>query len=281
MTSSLLLPRWLTVVITLLLLWLVAYQSALLLWRFFTPQPVVVTPVLSPQTPVEVQFSPLRFSLQTDQQASKTTQPADSSSADRSLPTTILTQWQLVGTYLAPNTALALIKTLQGSYVVEIGQAIENKAVLQHITQDRVVLTVAGKPVELQLADHSLVALKDHMLDYDYATPIRPGYSITNQQSVPKAHLNAFKTLAWKTIVSEGQLAYQILANNATEQALLQSYGLQVSDIILSINGQPLTPALIKLLAFEKKIKAKIKRNGTIQTIEINLMPETPENNIQ
>lgn len=267
--------RWLTVVITSFLLLVIAYQSSSLLWRFFTPEPTITPPVLSFKTPTATQFASLQFRLRPNQQPNQPTEPPHQTT--KPFPKEeFLAHWQLVGTYLDDHTAFAIIKTPYGSHLVEKGQSLaEGKAVLQQILSNRVILTVAGKQSELFLADHSIQALKDNLLDYSASTTKRPR-PIIRKPSFKNTELTLFKALLWKPLLNGDQLAYQVVANQAAERALLQRYGLLTNDIIISINQQPLTPALIDRLAFEKKIKAKVKRNGTIQTIEINLMPQTP-----
>lgn len=273
---------WFIRLVTLCLLGLLAYQAARLFWQVATPATAVSVPTLSPRKLPVATLPAVR--LTADTAVADTSSSATSN--HRSRATANLT---LTGTYLAGDSTFAIIQTPQGSRVLGRGDALADNVVVTHIDSDHVVLDNDGEVVQLSLADNTLSAVRDSTLDYT-ASVVRPALLPTtsalphaepsaksNQTTLHTASAAALwqrlQQLGWEMQTVDGQIGYKMVANTADQAALLTRFGLQSNDVVLAINEQPLTPQTLKSLSFSKKISAKIKRNATIQTIDIKLNP--------
>lgn len=276
MVQRLLHNRWLRGVVTLLLLGALAYQAARLFWLVATPTSVVSVPTLSPKPPVIPTLPAIRLS---EKSAISPTANTTSDTTLSGVSQPVSSDWTLTGTYIADSTAFAIIQTPQGNRVLGRGELLADHVVVSHIADDHVILQNAGQDITLTLADNTIAAVRDSTIGYVSPSAVRPAIQpYPRADNVGKGADNVvladlwqrFQQLSWQLVSVDGQAGYQVIADNADDTALLSRYGLQSKDVIMAINGQPLSPQTLKSLSFSKKISAKIKRNATIQTIEIN-----------
>lgn len=263
--------RFFSITVTVFLLAVLAHQCARVFWRVTAPAPTIKAPEISVASPsLPAWLSQLNLSSAKATIHGKYPKNALSSTANN-----ISQAWRLKGVYAEAGDSIAIIQTDNASRVVEVGDIVEKGYIVTAITSNQVTLANDSDPVVLNLSSRHLDALAENTFGHQLP-PSDPAIAPPLTAKVPGV---AFKESAWlqhlliKPRLENGQPAFEVAADNATGEGLLQGVGLQSGDIILSVDGQAPTPqawrALATKLRQSQKIRAKIKRRGTIQTITI------------
>lgn len=257
--------RLLSVVVTLLLLALLAYHGARFFWQAITDTPTVSVPTVTMKEHTETPWlSSLRLHVPKAEPKAVALVPAQKKPIIK--PSDDVQNWRLKGVYAEDGDSIAIIQTTEGSRIVEVGDIVAGSYIVTNITPTQAVVSGEVGKLTLNLVVRQIDALTEN------TSPVTAKPEQNKQQ-------NTFKTNDWqkylriKPLLENGQAAFKVTATNTDGQTLLSSVGLQSGDVILSIDGQTPSPQTWGILAVKlrqsQKIRAKINRNGTIQTITI------------
>lgn len=267
--------RPLAVIVTLTLLALLAQQCARLFWHLATEPPSVSAPTISAQsTPQTPWFSNIIIQSDKRQQVAQTTAAKPTLTSKKTPAPSITQNWRLKGVYAETGDSIAIIQTDAGSHVVEVGDAVADGFIVTKITPTQVLIRGQSDELSLKLANRHL----DELANTTYGSQLPPRTPIAttptaNVPVVPFQETDWLTHLFIKPMLENGQPAFEIAANNETGEGLLRGVGLQSGDVILRVDGQAPTHQAWRAVATKlrkaQKIRAKIKRRGTIQTITI------------
>lgn len=176
--------------------------------------------------------------------------------------------------------ALAIIATKKGKgQIYRIGDKLSGGALLHAVYADRVILKRNNKLETLRLP-----TLSTKNLSTKSPSVARRGLNVLTAK-VKKQKLRALRqtlltdpSKLWQDVrinpvMKNGKVrGYSLLHKDA---ALMNSLGLQKSDVILEVNGQSLSdPAvlygLMTILSEKKDLAITIERNGQKQSIQLN-----------
>lgn len=268
------LQHLLIAVFTLLLLVFLAVQSAGLFWRLWAAPPTISVPTITPKTPNDTPWlANVSFKAEKAQPAAPTT--VSRSATANSPVMDSAKNWRLKGVYAETGDSIAIIQTNAGSRVLEVGDVVAEGFVVTKITPTQVLIRGTNDELSLQLENRHLAELAE--TTYGAKLPPRTSIALpkltTTVPAVPFKETEWLQHLVIKPIRENGQAAFEIAADNSTGEGLLRGVGLQSGDIVLAVDGQAPTPQAWRSLATKlrnsQKIRAKIKRHGTIQTITI------------
>jgi general secretion pathway protein C len=151
----------------------------------------------------------------------------------------------------------------QGQRLVAVGDALSDGIVLEQVFADRVILNRRGARESLYLND----AARRRAQSGAAPAPVQASYG---ERRIAETWL-AGLTLA--PVLSDG--AVRGLRVDGTSGAL-SDLGVQPGDIILTLNGTPLTSEAAAVRAFAQldsadRAVARVERNGEIITVEASL----------
>ncbi|PIE45507.1 MAG: hypothetical protein CSA44_02270 [Gammaproteobacteria bacterium] len=272
-----LLPRLLPPLVSLLLLLGLAYQGARLVWQFFTPETIVtITEAETPPDDDLLATWQLSTTLSSQTAAGQPAQRQNKQNRQN---------WQVKGIYLEDNNqSVAIIQTGKDkSHVVEVGDHIDQEITVVMITAQSVVLDVNGNETELTLQDNTMADISNNTLGFSLAAPpaettptATTPAAATAKTAVNRASqaIQDFpRFIQLMPLTEKGKTVYQLQTSQPQGIHLLNQLGLQVNDVLLAVDGVPsadINPLqLLENLKKQQKISAKIRRNGTIQTVTI------------
>ncbi len=276
--------RLFAVVVTLLLLTALAYQCAQLLLRVLNDPPVVEVPAIPANAGQQSDTAAPWLARVTFTAPASTDTAAAAHRSEQPLaasvqPTEITQKWLLKGVYAEDGDSIAIIQTATTGYVVEVGDKVESDYLVTAITPEQVTLRGNTQDITLNLLNRHLPQLAENTVGGGVLGPRTPSADEAQPVNTPPLAAVAFKESDWlkhlliKPMLDNGQAAFEIGAKNSTGESLLRRVGLQSGDIVLDIDGQLPSLQSWRLLAAKlrqsQKIRAKIKRGGTIQTITI------------
>lgn len=256
----------LNTVILVILLALLAHQTAQLIWGLTAtpPKPATVALEAGDKTPW---FSTLILRPAENQSTEQSNKSANSA------VTSDIDGWVLKGIYAEDQDSVAIIQTGQKSYVLEVGESIENGFVVTAIAPRSITVTGPdGQPTKtLTLRDAQLSDLADEV---QAAQPNAQGAyrpkPATDKGSVQPAWLTAIRFVPK---VIDGQAAVQITATSTEGFSQLRHFGLRQGDILLSIDGMAPSPQMWRVAEAKWRMRqplvAKIKRFQEIKTITL------------
>lgn len=193
------------------------------------------------------------------------------------------------------NNAIAIISGGNGDdKTYHIGDAVSGGAVLHAVYSDRVILKRNGQLETLRLPKPKLessaittsypalrneLAVSESLSEDDNANTSAESAEAANGQSLREIRdtlLNdpakVWQQVRINPVMEEGNVKGYTMVHN--DQALMQSLNIRATDVIIEVNGQPLSdPAtlygLMNTLSQQQSLALTIERDGTQQSIEL------------
>lgn len=171
----------------------------------------------------------------------------------------------LYGINASPGGASAILGKAQddqGSY--RVGETIEPGITLVEVDADHVVLQVNGALSRLEFATPAIAT--------SYSPGVLPSAAPASSTGGPGVAIDPAQLLAeagLSPLTENGKVAGYTLIPRG-DGALLRQVGLQAGDVLLSVNGQTLTPeryqSLAEELSAESSIEITFRRGGETRT---------------
>jgi type II secretion system protein C len=259
----------LSLLLSLALLPSLAWQSAQLFWQVVAPQSLTTTVVTT--TPVaQLAYSPISFFG--DAQASSAMNNKNAPDAN------ILNGWILWGTILDDSNALALVQMgSNGLHWLKKGEQLPNGLQVVSVSSNDVKLLTAQGVKSLTLftkhAENGAPVAIPAEASAAAATSAQSLQAVRTQ--LRQNPLKAMQLMRMDPVWSKGQLSGLTLMPQTGQEALFSQLGLKSGDVLVALNGEPVSAWMTKMADLPKVLdgngaRVKVLRAGTEKEWAVN-----------
>jgi type II secretion system protein C len=258
-----------SVVLSLALLPTVAWQSAQLFWQVVAPQSLSSTPIAT-KTVAQLSYSPISFfgSAQASSAMSNSNAP----------DANILNGWILWGTILDDNNALALVQMgSTGLHWLKAGEQLPNGLQVVSVSSNDVKLLTAQGVKSLTLfTKHSESGSSVAIPAQASAASSTATQSLHDVRTQLRQNpLKAMQLMRMDPVWAKGQLSGLTLMPQTGQEALFAQLGLKSGDVLVALNGEPVSAWMTKMADLPKVLdgtgaRVKVLRAGTEKEWAVN-----------
>lgn len=245
-----------------------AWQLAQLFWLWLIPERFVAAP-LSSVSASPIAMPAINFSLFGRESSMNAPSAAARARAQQ------IAQWQLLGVVIDDRHQLALIsQASEGLHWVSAGQTLENGVEIVRVAAKSVDLLTADGVRSLSLVAASQPLLMPAMVLNSSAAPAASGLLSEARQRLQQNPMQAMQWMRMEPQWSNGQLTGLRVAPQPGQETLFQQLGLETGDVVISLNGQPLTNWMRNMADLPKVLEGsgaqvQVLRQG--KTIELSV----------